>query len=95
MSVRVSVMIIENQDSEHNRAGHHSLDKVEICSCQYTQTLALCLLRVVVLPISGTASLVIGISSDTIFIKTVNDNNTVTPATLMGLLVSVNTFCEH
>ena len=34
------------------------------------------------LPIRGTASLVMGISSDTMFMKTVRESITVTPATV-------------
>ena len=36
------------------------------------------------LPIRGTASLVMGISSDTMFMKTVRDSKTVTPGNTFG-----------
>ena len=33
MSVRVPVVVVEDQDGEDDRAGHHALDEVEVCSC--------------------------------------------------------------
>ena len=49
-------------------------------------------LHCTVLPMRGTASLVMGISSDTMFMKTVRESITVTPATVHalhgGLLIS-------
>ena len=81
MCVRVPVMIIEDKDSQHHAAGHHALDKVEVGSCSKKKdnlSINLCLMRLK-LPIRGTASLVMGINSDTIFMKTVRDSSTVTP----------------
>lgn len=34
MSVRVTVMIIQNKDGADNTAGHHKHDAVEICTCR-------------------------------------------------------------
>ena len=52
------------------------------------------------LPIRGTASLVMGINSDTIFIKTVRDSNTVTPTIfdmldILSLVELVKTLKEN
>ena len=84
MSVRVPVVIVENQDSEDHAGRHHPLDEIEIgpCTSMVRKQLIISLSS---LPIKGTASLVMGISSDTMFMKTVRERRTVTPEINHGI----------
>ena len=85
VSVRIAVVEVEDEDCEQDTAGHHPHDKVEIGSCMEKLSSLIGvtsnkrIIRYVNLPTKGTASLVIGISSETIFIKTVRESITVTP----------------
>ena len=77
VGVRVPVVVVEHQHSQQHAARHHAHDEVEVSP--WKNIFWGLISNDCFWPIKGTASLVIGISSETMFMKTVKESITVTP----------------